>query len=538
MASQPATLAPWQQRQNDGAWSRPLVGPEKMFDEWLEVVGWTEWIGAIIFSSSFPSAKNTSKAHVEEWFKRALTRLCLEKPSLLATIERGQGSSASSKDRAFVYRPLADNDDISQRIDQRTTVVHTEKSVEDGLKSVTDDFYHNPGNRISIELGDHLVHFSFVVSSAEPGKFGLAVRNNHSLVDFWGGMAIFDNILDKLAADSGEASAPSFKEASTSSLHPCYLDILQEPLGSNAFDASMVEKAQYLLGSNLQNITFCPIGQGATNNPPNTDYPVRRQVYSEETTKKIMQICKANGVTVTALLTAIQTLALLRAFPPPDPSRTSAAPICVSNRLRQTALAHEKPDSDANPLGQLARKAADIGPVMSTTFLVSPFDAAPFLGLDTAKDGWKESVWKVAQNVHEATTQATSSNISEHLEWTQGPASFGAVAGVLEAVKGGHAPAPPGMFTPLSSAGLLDGIHLKGSYGAKGEVGNQTLKLDDFSFYSRVNNLFGPQTWVWTALGKLNLILVLPDPRVCAADNLGWWDDYKDMITKIAVDTV
>ncbi|KAH7234941.1 uncharacterized protein BKA55DRAFT_742412 [Fusarium redolens] len=535
-------VSQWKQR-SDGLWSRPLIGPERMFDQWLEIDGWTEWMGAVIFTiaPSYASQLN-NKAHVETWFSKAVSRVCLEKPSLLAVIERGQEESAVAKSRSFVYRPLTSNSDFSERIKQRTTVLHTDKSAQEGLKLLTDNFYSTPEKRISLELGDHLIHVSLVVSSAEAGTFALTMRCNHALNDFWSGAAILNNLLSKLADGiSTKVLSLSFKDASHSSLHPCYLDFLRVPIGDTPLNAESQEKAAQLLGANLGNITLCPISQEPAKDRPDTDYSVRRQVLSQETTQKIFKICKAHEVTVTALLTALQALALLKTFPPEDMSRTTAAPICVSNRLRQTSLGgnHDHSTSSKTALSEICTETAYIGPVMATTFLVSPFDVSAYLkNQDVAlgSENWRKIVWEIAENVGRATNEAVKSNMSEHVDWTQGPAAFGGVAHAMEAMKAGLLPSPPGMFTPLSSAGLLDGLHLPGSYGSLDPSDRPALKTDDFSFYSRVSNLFGPQTWAWTFSGKLNLILVMPDPRVRSVPNIEWWNLFNEMVIKIATE--
>lgn len=52
---------------------------------------------------------------------------------------------------------------------------------------------------------------------------------------------------------------------------------------------------------------------------------------------------------------------------------------------------------------------------------------------------------------------------------------------------------PPGVYTPLSNAGLLDGVHLQESHSTIGKGKNKgpVIKLEDFSFYPRVSNWFG-----------------------------------------------
>ncbi|KAF5549301.1 l diaminobutyrate decarboxylase [Fusarium mexicanum] len=440
-------VSPWKQR-SDGLWSRPLIGPERMFDQWLEIDGWTEWMGAVIFTIAPSCASQmNSNTHVETCFSKAVSRVCLEKPSLLAVIERGQEESAAAKSRDFVYRPLISNDDFSERIKQRTTVLHTEKSAQEGLKLLTDDFYSTPEKRISFELGDHLVHVSFVSSSSEAGTFALAIRYNHALNDFWSGAAILNNILSKLAdgLSTTQVQSLSYKDASHSSLHPCYLDFLRDPIGDTPLDAESQEKAAQLLGANLGNITLCPISQEPAKDRPDTDYSVRRQILSQETTQKLFKLCKKHGVTVTALLTALQALALLKTFPPEDVSRTVAAPICVSNRLRQTSFGGNQGHSTSSKtrLGEICQEAASIGPVMATTFLVSPFDVSPYLKNQDASvgsDNWRQILWEVARNVGRATDEAVNSNLSEHVDWTQGPAAFGGVVRAMEGMKAGLLP--------------------------------------------------------------------------------------------------
>ncbi|KAF5591777.1 l diaminobutyrate decarboxylase [Fusarium pseudoanthophilum] len=505
-------VSPWKQR-SDGLWSRPLIGPERMFDQWLEIDGWTEWMGAVIFTIA-PSyaSQMDSKAHVEAWFSKAVSRVCLEKPSLLAVIERGQEESAVAKSRDFVYRPLTSDDDFSERIKQRTTVLHSEKSAQEGLKLLTDDFYSTPEKRISLELGDHLIHVSLVSSSSDPGTFALGIRYNHALNDFWSGAAILNNLLSKLAdgLSTTKVLSLSYKDAYHSSLHPCYLDFLRHPIGYTPLDVESREKAAQLLGANLANITLCPISQEPANDRPDTDYSVRRQVLSQETTQKLFKLCKEHGITVTALLTALQALALLKTFPPEDVTRTTAAPICVSNRLRQTSFGGSQGHSASTKtsLSEICQEAAYIGPVMATTFLVSPFDVSPYLKNKDASIGnetWRKIVWEVARNVGQATDEAVNSNLSEHVDWTQGPAAFGGVAHAMEAMKAGLLPSP-------------------------------ALNIDDFSFYSRVSNLFGPQTWAWTFSGKLNIILVMPDPRVRSVPNIEWWNLFNEMVVRMATE--
>ncbi|RGP70982.1 hypothetical protein FSPOR_3669 [Fusarium sporotrichioides] len=491
-----ASVAPWESRA-DGLWTRPLIGPERMFDQWLELDGWTEWMGAVIFTVS-PShtPKVQSRDNVETWFNKAIALVCLQKPSLLTTIQRGQQDSVPAKSRDFIYTPLESDNDLAERIAQRTTILHTTNSAKEGLKSLTDEFYSSPEKRISFELGPHLIHISLVISSSEPGTFAVAIRCNHALNDFWSGAAILDNILCKLSDGLvGNLPFPSYTSTSTSSLHPCYLDILHQPLGNTPMDQEAQEKAKQLLGANLANITLCPITEGSTKDFPDTRYAVRRQVYSEDLTKRIIDVCKARGVTVTALLTALQAFALLKTFPPQSLPCSVASPICVSNRLRHTSLAYGDASLQKST-HQIFKRAADLGPVMATTFLVSPFEVGPFLkkgDMSIGSQQWFKDVWEVTRSVSLATEAAVKSSISEHVDWTQGPAAFGGVAHAMEAMKSGHLPSSPGMYTPLSSAGLMDGTHLKGTYGKDDRGEGPALSLDDFSFYSRVSNLFGHQ---------------------------------------------
>jgi hypothetical protein len=46
------------------------------------------------------------------------------------------------------------------------------------------------------------------------------------------------------------------------------------------------------------------------------------------------------------------------------------------------------------------------------------------------------------------------------------------------------------------------------------------------------------QTWAWTALGKLNIIMVMPDPRVRSVPNLEWWALYNKKIVKFLDESV
>lgn len=61
-------VSPWKQ-QDDGLWRRPLVGPERMYDQWLELDSWTEWMGAVIFTVA-PSLLSEihTRTSLKTWF--------------------------------------------------------------------------------------------------------------------------------------------------------------------------------------------------------------------------------------------------------------------------------------------------------------------------------------------------------------------------------------------------------------------------------------------------------------------------------------
>ncbi|KAF5669957.1 l diaminobutyrate decarboxylase [Fusarium heterosporum] len=494
-------VAPWKQ-QDDGLWRRPLVGPERMYDQWLELDGWTEWMGAVIFTVA-PSllSEVETNSNIETWFKKAIYHVFHRKLSLLATIERGEGDSATSRSRDFVYEPLTSDEDLAERITQRITIRHTAESVRNGLKSFTDDFYSSPEKRISFELGDHLIHFSFVVSSAEPGTFALAIRCNHALNDFWSGAGVLHEALrslaDGLIDDEPLLQFGRFTVLSTYGLHPCYLDLLADPTEDTSLSDEAREKARQLLAANLNNITSFPISEEPAKELADTDYSVRRQEFSQDMTEKIIKLCKNHGVTVTSFLTAMQALALLELFPPQDPARTMAAPICVSNRLRHTIYKYkDRSTGTLDPLNYVYKKGAIMGPIMASTFFITPFLVSVY---DGPNDGhsWRTNVWKVAKSVGRATETEAKSNLCDHVDWTQGPAAFGGVSHMIEAMKAGQMPSPSGAFPPLSSAGLLDGVHLQESYGTIGKGKNKSpvIKLDDFSFCPRISTFFGHLKW-------------------------------------------
>ncbi|KAG5657737.1 hypothetical protein KAF25_007770 [Fusarium avenaceum] len=330
-----------------------------------------------------------------------------------------------------------------------------------------------------------------------------AMAASHYFTQFiHGGAGVLDKTLGSLANGLiNDEPLLSYESFSTLNLHPCYLDLLADPIGDTPLDDESKERARQLLAANQNNITLCPISEKPAEDLPSTDYT----------------ICKRHGVTVTSFLTALQALALVEIFPPQDPSRTLAAPICVSNRLRHTVYRYnDRSAGTLNSLDQVHRIGAIMGPVMASTILVTPFLVSVY---DGPNDGhsWRANVWK-----------------------TQGPAAFGVLAQAVEAMKAGHIPPPPGVYTPLSNAGLLDGVHLQESHSTIGKSKNKApvTKLEDLSFYPRVSNWFGPQTWAWTALGKLNIIMVTPDPRVRSVPNLKWWDLYNDKVVKFLDESV
>ncbi|KAM0345026.1 hypothetical protein ACHAPU_006911 [Fusarium lateritium] len=434
-------VAPWKQG-DDGFWRRPLVGPERMYDQWLELDGWTEWMGAVMFtveSSLLPEIE--TKSSIETWFKKTMYHVFHRKSSLFAIIERGEGDSATSKSRDFVYDPITSDEDLAERITQRTSILHTAESVRTGLKSLTDDFYSSPEKRISFELGDHLIHLSFVASSAEPGTFALAIRCNHALNDFWSGVGVLDEALRSLAEGliNDEPLLP-FERFSALLLHPCYLDLMETPSGDTPLNDEDREKARQLLAANMNNITSFPISEEPAKDLADTDYSVRRQEFSQDMTEKIIKMCKDHGVTVTSFLTAMQTLALLEMFPPQDPARTMAAPICVSNRLRYTVYKYKDlSPGTLEPLNHVYRKGAIMGPIMASTFFITPFLVSVY---DGPNDGhsWRTNVWKVAKSVGRAIESEAKSNTCDHVDWTQGPAAFGGVSHMIEAMKSGQMP--------------------------------------------------------------------------------------------------
>jgi hypothetical protein len=198
--------------------------------------------------------------------------------------------------------------------------------------------------------------------------------------------------------------------------------------------------AEQILSANQNNITICPISEEPAEDLPSTDYTVRRQELSEDMTTNIIEMCKKHGVTVTSFLTALQALALVETFPPQDPARTLAAPICVSNRLRHTIYKYkERSAGTLNSLDHMHRLGALMGPVMASTILVTPFLVSVY---DGPNDGhsWRTNVWKVAKSADRATKEEVKSNICDHVDWTQGPAAFGVLAQAVEGMKAGHIP--------------------------------------------------------------------------------------------------
>jgi hypothetical protein len=243
-------VSPWKE-QDDGLWRRPLVGPERMYDQWLELDSWTEWMGAVIFTVA-PTllSEIETRTSLKTWFKKAMYHVFRSKTSLLATIERGEGA-ATSKSRDFIFHPLTSDGDLAERIAQRTTIVHTLESVRAGLKSLTDDFYSDPEKRISFELGEHLIHISLIVSSVEPGTFAIAIRCNHALNDLWSSAGVLDETLCSLVKGliNDEPLFP-LERFSTIKLPLCYLDLLADPVGDTPLDDESKERARQLLAAN------------------------------------------------------------------------------------------------------------------------------------------------------------------------------------------------------------------------------------------------------------------------------------------------
>jgi hypothetical protein len=224
-----ANLAPWSKRDSDGFWQRKLVGAEKMFEDWLVIDGWCEWVACVQFTDKGQG--------VEEAFKNAVAALSLERPSMMATMERSDSSGP-----VFVYQPLNGMAELKERTAEIAQVVKVEGSLDSGVRDILDQFYSETDSRISIEMGPSLIHLHLVhsTSSNEAGKYALLLRSHHALNDFLSGMSIFDGLLAKIGQREGPDE--SLLSTATQRLHPCYLDLLREPIDHQS--ASETELAQ------------------------------------------------------------------------------------------------------------------------------------------------------------------------------------------------------------------------------------------------------------------------------------------------------
>lgn len=227
-------MAPWQQRDSDGYWHRPLLGAEKMFDEWLLIDGWCEWVASIKFSDK----KLDQSILIKKDFQNAVASLCLDMPSLLTSIDRLE----KPKGPFFLYRPLIDINDLMSRVSEIAEVVKLTGPLDAGVKEITDCFYSDTAYRISIELGPNLVQFKLVFSTLpeESGMYVLLLRSHHSLNDFLSGMGIFDRLLTKLA--TRQEPDQRLLADDVKNLHPCYLDLLRDSI--DHFSASEEELSQ------------------------------------------------------------------------------------------------------------------------------------------------------------------------------------------------------------------------------------------------------------------------------------------------------
>jgi len=232
-------VSEWKEAET-GVFRRPLVGAERMFDDFHTADGWVEWIASV----SFAKGDNTSvkQQELESWVGNAVDAVLLESPSLLAEVERKENATTEppSTQCEFVYRKLADLEDFSQKRSQILSFVHSSETTEVGLKTVTDDFYQKTEECISTTLGPALVHFTFVSSDREPDQYAIALRSSHALNDFWSGMAILRAILQQLATQAKPDAG--LIASQTERLHPCYIDLLRNPVDHHA--ASEEELAQ------------------------------------------------------------------------------------------------------------------------------------------------------------------------------------------------------------------------------------------------------------------------------------------------------
>lgn len=198
----------------------------------------------------------------------------------------------------------------------------------------------------------------------------------------------------------------------------------------------------------MNNITFWPNKQDPAGQASTADYAVRRKTFSTETTSRLISICKEHGVTVTALLLTIQTLAVLMTFPPPDENRREAMLNLVSNRLSKTTLSDVTADETEVGKGasHLARKraqrAAAAGPIMATNFVIAPCNVGDYVDAKKRRgqDAWKECLWKVAEQVKRTLQDSAPQTVTEKAYWTEGPTGFGLIAMALGAMKSGAAP--------------------------------------------------------------------------------------------------
>jgi hypothetical protein len=186
----------------------------------------------------------------------------------------------------------------------------------------------------------------------------------------------------------------------------------------------------------MNNITYWPNKQEPAGQTSTADYAVRRKTFTTQTTSRLVSICKEHSVTVTALLLAIQTLAVLMLN-------------LVSNRLSKTKLSDVTADETevgGKSTQQLARKraqkAAAAGPIMATNFVIAPCDVGDYI--DARKEGdqdaWKRCIWKVTDQVKKTLQDAAPQTITEKAYWTEGPTGFGLIAMALGAMKSGAAP--------------------------------------------------------------------------------------------------
>jgi hypothetical protein len=199
----------------------------------------------------------------------------------------------------------------------------------------------------------------------------------------------------------------------------------------------------------MNNITYWPNKQEPAGQTSTADYAVRRKTFTTQTTSRLVSICKEHSVTVTALLLAIQTLAVLMTFPSPEEDRREAMLNLVSNRLSKTKLSDVTADETevgGKSTQQLARKraqkAAAAGPIMATNFVIAPCDVGDYI--DARKEGdqdaWKRCIWKVTDQVKKTLQDAAPQTITEKAYWTEGPTGFGLIAMALGAMKSGAAP--------------------------------------------------------------------------------------------------